>query len=245
MARASELLTKAAREVGVTESPKGSNRVKYNTVYYGREVSGSAYPWCAAFMWWLFRECNASDLFFDGKKTAYCPTVESWGRSKGLTVDKTKGRPGDIILFDFNGKGVSGHIGIIEKVEGSYYVTIEGNTGTLSNDNGGAVMRRTRPLSVVRCIIRPKYEAEVSANKGGDVVLIELNVLKKGMKGEQVKTLQRLLRMLGFKDQHGNLLIIDGDFGGKTDAALRSFQRTEKLVVDGSCGPKTWEALLK
>ena len=28
---------------------------KYNTAFYGREVSGRAYPWCMAFIWWVFR----------------------------------------------------------------------------------------------------------------------------------------------------------------------------------------------
>lgn len=37
-ARASELLPLAQRELGVKEVPAGSNTVKYNTAYYGREV---------------------------------------------------------------------------------------------------------------------------------------------------------------------------------------------------------------
>ena len=44
----------ALAEVGVKESPKNSNRVKYNTWFYGKEVKGSAYPWCMAFVEWCF-----------------------------------------------------------------------------------------------------------------------------------------------------------------------------------------------
>lgn len=51
---AAELLRIAAAQVGVKESPANSNRVKYNTWFYGREVSGSAYPWCAVFVCWCF-----------------------------------------------------------------------------------------------------------------------------------------------------------------------------------------------
>lgn len=40
--KASDILRIARGEIGVTESPVGSNRVKYNTWYYGREVAGSA-----------------------------------------------------------------------------------------------------------------------------------------------------------------------------------------------------------
>ena len=72
-----------------------------------------------------------------------------------------------------------------------------------------------------------------------NVVQIELSVLQKGSKGEQVKTLQRLLNAFGAK------LTVDGDFGSKTYAALRDYQQSNKLVVDGICGEKSWESLLK
>lgn len=62
-------------------------------------------------------------------------------------------------------------------------------------------------------------------------------VLAKGSKGDAVEALQKLL---GFKDKD-----VDGDFGGKTFDAVKSFQRKSKLVVDGRVGPATWAALRK
>ena len=44
----------ALSQVGVKEKPKNSNKVKYNTWYYGKVVSGSAYPWCMTFVQWCF-----------------------------------------------------------------------------------------------------------------------------------------------------------------------------------------------
>ncbi len=63
-------------------------------------------------------------------------------------------------------------------------------------------------------------------------------VLKKGSKGEYVYTLQKLLVSKGY-DPKG----VDGIFGPGCDAAVRKFQRDNKLVVDGCVGPKTWGAL--
>jgi N-acetylmuramoyl-L-alanine amidase/sulfur carrier protein ThiS len=77
------------------------------------------------------------------------------------------------------------------------------------------------------------------------IVVVELNQLSKGSKGEQVKTLQRLLKALGFKDQYGAALAVDGSFGSKTDYAVKAFQKAEKLDVDGYVGKNTWSALLK
>jgi cell wall-associated NlpC family hydrolase len=80
---------------------------------------------------------------------------------------------------------------------------------------------------------------EYSEGEVRNVVNIELSVLRKGSKGEQVKTLQRLLNAFGSN------LDVDGDFGSKTDSALKSYQNKNSLQVDGVCGIKSWESLLK
>lgn len=59
MATAEKILEIARSQIGTRESPANSDNVKYNTVYYGREVSGK-YPWCAVFVWWVFREAGGS-----------------------------------------------------------------------------------------------------------------------------------------------------------------------------------------
>lgn len=80
---------------------------------------------------------------------------------------------------------------------------------------------------------------EYSDGEVRDVVRIELSVLRKGNKGEQVKTLQRLLNAFG------NKLTVDGDFGSKTYSVLKAYQQSKKLEADGICGAKSWESLLK
>lgn len=55
--------------------------------------------------------------------------------------------------------------------------------------------------------------------------------LMKGDKGADVKALQENLNYLGYNC--GNA---DGDFGAKTDNALRKFQKAYKLTVDGKYG---------
>ncbi len=62
-------------------------------------------------------------------------------------------------------------------------------------------------------------------------------VLRRGMKGEQVKTLQYLL------SQAGHDVEIDGSFGRTTEKALLAFQKKSGIDVDGRAGPRTIEAL--
>lgn len=156
-ATANDILTVARSQLGIKEMPAGSNNVKYNTAYYGRAVRGDSFPWCCAFVWWVFQQVCPS-LFYGGDKTAYCPALEIYAKNHGQWV--TSGyRPGDCVLFDFHGggKGLACHIGIIECISNTGIICIEGNTSVSSNDNGGCVMRRTRYLSQILGAFRPNY----------------------------------------------------------------------------------------
>lgn len=48
------LLAIADGELGMKEYPPNSNNVKYNTWFYGRQVNGKNYPWCAVFISYIF-----------------------------------------------------------------------------------------------------------------------------------------------------------------------------------------------
>ena len=143
----------AAWQLGVLESPAGSNTVKYNEAFYGRRVAGSAYPWCLTFVWWVFREAG-----FSLARTASCSELRRRYQAAGQWV--TEGyRPGDILLFDFSGRRAkTEHAGILERLEpDGTLVTLEGNTGAGSDANGGAVQRRRRRPGFFTGACGPRY----------------------------------------------------------------------------------------
>lgn len=63
-------------------------------------------------------------------------------------------------------------------------------------------------------------------------------VLRQGHGGNHVRALQTVL------NKHSAGLLVDGDFGGVTDTAVKVFQGVNQLVQDGEAGPITWEAAL-
>lgn len=71
-------------------------------------------------------------------------------------------------------------------------------------------------------------------------VSITLPKLRKGSNSGYVKTVQILLNKY---NKAG--LVEDGGFGSKTDAAVRAYQKSRGLGVDGIVGIKTWGQLLK
>lgn len=62
--------------------------------------------------------------------------------------------------------------------------------------------------------------------------------LQFGSTGSEVSKLQTCLR-----DQHKFSLVVDGVFGTNTETAVKQFQSTKNLKVDGIVGPLTWDAL--
>lgn len=66
---------------------------------------------------------------------------------------------------------------------------------------------------------------------------IPIRAVQYGQSNEAVKVVQQALNRLGEQ------LVIDGSFGPKTAQAVRTFQQKNRLVIDGSVGPLTWKAL--
>ena len=156
MATVSELLDIARRQIGTRESPPSSNNVRYNTWYYGREVSGSAYPWCMVFVQWVFDQADVKLPV----RTASCGALMRAAQSAGCWVTGDY-RPGDVVIYDFPGGAATDHCGIVESVDGTYISAIEGNTSSTNNADGGAVERRARKFSQIVGAVRPSYDKEV------------------------------------------------------------------------------------
>src|SRR3954454_12158080 len=63
-------------------------------------------------------------------------------------------------------------------------------------------------------------------------------LVRRGDQEHPVRTLQYLLRA------RGHTVVVDGNFGPLTEAAVRAFQQQKGLAVDGIVGPLTWSALI-
>ena len=95
----------------------------------------------------------------------------------------------------------------------------------------------------------PSAESSAAASaqvieSAGDFVchagIENLPSLKRGAPaGTDVQSLQVLLDQLGYSPGP-----IDGQFGKRTEAAVRAFQADQKLSADGEVGPLTWTAIV-
>ena len=209
MATVSELLDIARRQIGTRESPPKSNNVRYNTWYYGREVSGSAYPWCAVFAAWVFDQAKVKLPI----RTASCGALMRAAQSAGQWVTGNY-KPGDVVIYDFPGGAATDHCGIVEAVDDSRVSAIEGNTSAASDADGGAVERRTRRLSLIVGAVRPTFDEEVEEMRYNTVAecpdwaretvqkLIDKGYL--GGDGQSLDLSRDMVRILVIQDRAGS-----------------------------------------
>ena len=95
--------------------------------------SSSATPWCGAFVNKIFQW--AEDMGFQPKNWVkdisnplYCPSIQDTAQNSNAIVNTSSAKPGDIVLFDWDGDGVSDHTGIVAENNGGTITTVEGNT---------------------------------------------------------------------------------------------------------------------
>ena len=124
--------------------------------------SESGVPYCAMFISYCL---DWAGVTAEGIPGAYVPWILSANSDAGRLVANEDAQPGDLVMFDWQGDGVSDHIGIVEEnhADEGWMQTIEGNTSPGSGgsqSNGGGVYRRTRNYSSIIGVARPYYETQ-------------------------------------------------------------------------------------
>ncbi|HLP14095.1 MAG TPA: peptidoglycan-binding protein [Flavobacteriales bacterium] len=218
MSRA-KIIEIAHSQLGVTESPAGSNKNPY-----GKWYGWDGYAWCAMFVSWVYDQAgHPLGKINDPKGYRDCQSgYNYWKAKRELTAAP---ETGDIVLFDWEGNGLSDHTGIFHEWADAgkkHFWCYEGNTAVGDDSNGGIVMRRKRSVATVKAFVKPAVLG------GTNTAPVELsNVLKKGHAGANVSKLQKQLYDLGYK------LTVDGDFGTETEKTVKQFQKDNKLPVTG------------
>lgn len=121
--------------------------------------------------------------------TNNCGVIDNWGKSVGIRYSYTiTPQPGDLVLFDFSGgHSKRDHIGIVIGANGNTIYTIEGNTSVTSNDNGGAVMQRTRYKSQITSFLRPRYTGNQTAARLLEIAKSQIGVKENPSGSNKVK----------------------------------------------------------
>jgi len=209
------IIKTAVAELGEKEISGAAHN--QNIVDYAQEagfewVNDDETPWCSIFVNWVAKKNHLSS---SGKANA-----RSW-LLIGQKVDDAP-EPGDVVIFWRDSpQSWKGHVGFFFgfSKDGSRVYCLGGNQGnqvSISAYPSDTVLgfRRLAPTNIMK-LPQPS--------------------IQRGDQGNNVKALQNILKVVGF-----NCGTSDGDYGLKTENALKELQSTSGfLTIDGVYGPKT------
>lgn len=199
------------------------------TKWYSKD--NKTHAWCGMFVKYIFKHDLNCDWLDGCSNFAYVPTIVSWAKSKGYwTTSFTRASAGDLVVYNWypDKKNHYSHVGIVESTKSSGVDSIEGNT--TSGGKSNYVAEKSRGKKYVAGVILLPFTYQYSLNR----------LLKSGCRGDDVKDLQAELQRRGYNiGKYG----VDGKFGNDTKAAVKKFQKDNKLTQDGKVGKNTAHAL--
>jgi hypothetical protein len=243
---ANRMLNAARADLGLTGRP---NRITRDYASrHGDEFLDAA--WCdQSITFWARRSGNEKAVLPHGDRAF---TV--WHAQDGHDLDlwhsgtaanlRDAAQPGAIVFYDW---GLSDDIQAIDHVGVIEHVLTDGRIVAIEGNTANSVKRRVRAPVVVAGFWNPPYSANPIKPKPEptwtEALVDDLPLLKKGAKGNDVKTLFYLLAARGFGLDPKK--IDDTVFGDDLLKQVKAFQSAKKLKADGEVFRQTWTALVR
>lgn len=231
-----------------------------NNIYKNCQVLSGKKSSCSGCKWENKQSYDCAQLTRYSCKAAGQELVSGANSQWNKTAWEAKGKidtlPDEegVILYHQNKSGIMTHTGVnigdgyAVEARGAKYGVVKTKVAdrtwthwaVLPGVLNGSKTPSNETEDEVRESIEEENKTAQKAEQGANTVIVELNTLKNGSKGEQVKTVQRLFNAMGYDCGK-----VDGIFGAKTKNATISFQQANELSSDGIIGAKTWNAILK
>ena len=202
------LLEVAINEFGIKEIKGAKHNARI--IQYAKEsnlawINDDETPWCSTFLNWVAKEANL--------ETSKSAAARSW---QHVGFETKEPEPGDIVVFWR--ESILSHLGHV----GIYLGFSMDHTRVyvLGGNQGDAVSISAYPAERVLSFRRLNNTKKITLPK---------STIKKGAKGSDVVKLQNVLKTLGF-----NPGTSDGDYGPKTENAIKQLQATNNsLKISG------------
>lgn len=253
-----KLVAWANAQIGTREGADNWNKYaedKDLKKLYGWNVQNQ--PWCDVFVDAGFIELfgyelgSAMTYQYAGCSGAACAQSAAYYKAHGAFFSEPQ--LGDQIFF-MVGNGIN-HTGIVTNVGDGVITTVEGNSSdmvarrsyTVGSPQIAGYGRPNWKLVEGKDIEPepmpiPPAEPDEEKDQKVTVITLRLKELKTGDNGKQVQLAQIMLEANGCTcGWYG----CDGDFGPATAQAVKNYQRTNGLTVDGIIGTQTWESLFR
>ena len=133
-----KVITIAQQELGVREKT-GHNDGPQVKAYLQIVGLKTGAPWCAAYVSYVFAHAG-----YAAPRTAWSPALFPVSRITSVAL------PADVFGIYFPEYHRIAHVGIVERLDGDYCISLEGNTNPGGSNDGDGVYRRRRLLKTLR-----------------------------------------------------------------------------------------------
>jgi hypothetical protein len=224
---------------------------------FSHDLNRPVEAWCGDFVTDIYKRAQIPlPSMQPGCRTgfAYCPDAVDYGRRHHVTRNSWQAEPGDIVLFEFNGDGISDHTEIVTGYNGGVVFTIGGNSGSSNVDGyhgqGGVHRHRwhapaeqgnNQILTVINTAKVVRFGGAAHLTQPGTPLPAQprqLMLKSPMMTGADVRAVQQALN----QRNHAGLNT-DGSYGPLTRDAVLNWQRRAHLEADGIVGPQTRTSL--
>lgn len=131
------LVAIAEQELGIREK-SGHNDGERVETYLACVGLKKGEPWCAAYISWIFAREG-----FVKPRSGWSPDLFPSSRLARSAL------PADVIGIYMPDKNRIAHVGLVQKIEGQYCLSLEGNTNISGSIEGDGVYRRRRLLKTI------------------------------------------------------------------------------------------------
>ena len=149
-----DIINVALTQVGYKEGSGNNNYTKYGA-WWGRNPMS----WCAIFVSWCAEQAGVPGSVL---KQSSFSNASAFGFSSSFTASQKTPQPGDLFFRNENA-----HVGIVYKVEGSTFYTLEGNTWTSADSHHGVMIRQRNLYSSEFTFVSPNYQGSSNSGSGG------------------------------------------------------------------------------
>jgi len=143
-------------QIGIREHGNNSGpAVEKYLAYTGLTKSN---PWCAAFVCWVYGQAGVTN-----PRTGWSPSLfpsknviwdKKMANAKRAISKEKHPTQADIFAIYFADKGRIAHTGFIDSWDGTWLITVEGNTNTQGSREGDGVYRKRRMVKSIYQVAR-------------------------------------------------------------------------------------------
>jgi len=131
------LVQLAVMEIGVREL-SGKNDGTRVEAYLASVDLKKGLPWCGAFISWVYKQAG-----YARPRTGWTPALFPSSRLTRSAL------PGNLLGVYFPKLKRIAHVGLIERLDGDWFVSVEGNTNSEGSSEGDGVYRKRRHVKTI------------------------------------------------------------------------------------------------